>query len=457
MDTRTVPYANWWRPNATASGERLPTAQVSTHASSPEGGLAFWALLGFTVILILAPQSYIPALKPLHIALAAAVLAGAAHLLQRFMRKAGGPANTRALGLVAALAAWCVITVPLSYWPGGSIDFLVGMYFKALLVFWLVSGIVNTVPRLRIIAWSLSLMAIPLAVSAARSFISGEFLQEERSQGAARIDGYDAPLTGNPNDLALMLNLILPLTISLFLSSRRSGMRLLLAVLIFLDMLAIIATYSRAGFLTMVVIVAAYLWGLLQKRQRNFAILAAALIVVGLPFLPASYMSRLSTITNIQADVTGSAQARWRDSLAAIEYVAENPLIGAGAGMDALALNEVRGTNWTEVHNVYLQYAVDLGIPGLVLFLLLLRESLKSARQAERRSSKTVGSHELRHIASGVFISLLAFAVAALFYPDGFKFYFFYIAGLAAAAKAIAMASGGRPPGLVEAPNEAPP
>ena len=204
----------------------------------------------------------------------------------------------------------------------------------------------------------------------------------------------------------------------------------------------------------MAVIVAAYLWGLLQKRQRGFAVLAAVLIVASLPFLPSSYMSRLGTITNIQADVTGSAQARWRDSLAAIEYIAENPFIGAGAGMDALALNEVRGAAWTEVHNVYLQYAVDLGIPGLIMFLMLLKESLKNARQAQRRSRGRAALRDLQHLGEGIFISLLAFAVAAAFYPDGYKFYFFYFAGLAAAAKVIAMSSGGQAPGLVEAKKE---
>jgi hypothetical protein len=48
-------------------------------------------------------------------------------------------------------------------------------------------------------------------------------------------------------------------------------------------------------------------------------------------------------------------------------FVARHPVIGAGVGMDVLALNELRGPVWLSVHNVYLNYAVDLGLVGLGL------------------------------------------------------------------------------------------
>ena len=39
---------------------------------------------------------------------------------------------------------------------------------------------------------------------------------------------------------------------------------------------------------------------------------------------------------------------------------------------EMLALNDERGARWLSVHNAYLNYAVDLGLPGLTLFLMLL-------------------------------------------------------------------------------------
>src|SRR5678816_2279272 len=96
------------------------------------------------------------------------------------------------------------------------------------------------------------------------------------------------------------------------------------------------------------------------------------------------YTKRLATMINTSADPTGSAQARWQDTVAAIGYVRENPLIGAGIGQDILALNEARGLGWRSVHNVYLQYAVDLGLPGAILFVVLLGLCVSAAAAVER-------------------------------------------------------------------------
>lgn len=278
-------------------------------------------------------------------------------------------------------------------------------------------------------------MAVPLALSAVGSFVSGGFFHEELSHGLRRIVGYDASLTSNPNDLALMLNLILPLTIALCLDSRRNLWRVTLLVIICLDVIAIIASFPRGGFLILGVTVAVYLWKLFRRRQLRLVLAALVLLLVAAPMLPGGYVTRLSTITDIQADRSGSAQTRWADTVAAAAYVVHHPLVGAVLGNDILVLNQLRGVTWTEVHNVYLEYAVELGIPGLVLFLLLFRECLKAAKCAQRLGS---GNQILHLLADGLWISLLGFVVAGYFYPDAYQFYFYYIGGLAIAAQSVA-------------------
>ncbi|MGH8370234.1 MAG: O-antigen ligase family protein, partial [Gammaproteobacteria bacterium] len=146
----------------------------------------------------------------------------------------------------------------------------------------------------------------------------------------------------------------------------------------------------------------------------------------------------------IQADRTGSAQQRWSSSVAAVEYIVSHPLTGAGIGMNILALNRIRGAAWVEVHDVYLVYAMELGIPGLIMFLLLLRGAFKNAHRAKVLSANDPESADFHYLAEGIGVSLLAFAVAAFFYPDAYQFYFYYFAGLAAAAKHIATIPDGK-------------
>ncbi|HEX5055612.1 MAG TPA: O-antigen ligase family protein [Gammaproteobacteria bacterium] len=398
--------------------------------------LPFRALMAFTFVLIIAPQTLFPVLASLRVALIAAGVAMMSYLFNRFVRHRPLVDFSREITLAACLLGWVVITLPLSYWPGGSVSYLLNIYAKTLVIFWLLTQVINTAPRLGFAAWSLSLMALPLAVSGISHFAEGKFMAE------SRIVGYDAPLTGNPNDLALTLNLILPLSIGLFLSRLgKPWLRGLLLVSIGLSVLGVIATYSRGGFLTLASIFVMYVSALWRRpRERHWALLALLLAFFALPFLPGDYVERLSTITNIEADASGSAQERWGVSMAALEYMLFHPAVGAGLGMDVLALNELRGPAWKEVHNVYLQYGVDLGIPGLMLFIMLLRAALRSARQAQQTARALAGDAPagLFYLAESLRISLIAFAVAAFFHPVGYHFYFYYFAGLAVACRSIA-------------------
>lgn len=256
-------------------------------------------------------------------------------------------------------------------------------------------------------------------------------------QTGDRVAGYSAGLTANPNDLALMLNLILPLCIALLLASRWLGVRILLATIACLLTFAIVATFSRAGFLTLGVTCLTYFWFYRNRAGRGWIPVIMVLGLLALPIIPSGYLERISTIVNVEEDTTHSAEIRLNDMKAAARLTIANPIVGAGIGMNVLALNEERGETWTAVHNVYLQYLVELGLPGLALFLLLYVYCLRATGTALRavNADRTGG---LFHIAEGLRVSLIAFGVAAVFHPVAYHFYFYYIAGLAVAAQAIA-------------------
>jgi len=203
-------------------------------------------------------------------------------------------------------------------------------------------------------------------------------------------------------------------------------------------------TFSRAGFLSLATIVGSYLWIIRRRPERAWAYAGLVVAVLCLPLLPGKYFSRLATISDIEADATGSAQQRYQQQVMSVRYVLAHPIVGAGVGMDALAMNQTFGS-WQNIHNVYLQYATDLGLPGLLLFLLLLRESIRSARSVQRRSAKIPESRDLFHLATGIQTSLLAFAVSAFFSPVAYHFHFYYFAGLAVAVKAVDAAAARAP------------
>lgn len=405
-------------------------------ARASDGRLPFGALVIFTAILVLSPQVWLPFLKPLRIALLSVAVAFATHVIERTIRRRPVTPLYPEMAVALALVSWAVVTVPLSYWPGGSVNELTERFLKAVAFFWLIGTLVNTLERLHVFAWAFVLSSIPLAMTALRNFEEEVFVTS-RANAVQRIKGYvgGSGIAGNPNDLALMLNLLLPITIALFFATRRTSLRLLAGSVLVLNIAAIIVTFSRAGFVTLVVIFIMSLIMLVKRRAPGAAIGVFVLALCVPVLLPQGYFERLTTITDISSDPTGSAQGRWKDFSAAADLVVQNPLVGVGIGQNVLALNQVRGSTWREVHNVYLQYAVDLGVPGLLLFLTLFGMSFNGARKIEGLTKRSAGLQELRLLAQGVQVSLVGFAVAAFFHPSAYQFYFFSMAGMAVALK----------------------
>ena len=448
--------AEWWRPDVAVDRGDRGEAPTAADSQISDSAIPFGAMMTFTFILLLAPQLYFPSLEPFHIALLTGGFAIAAHLFDTFIHRRPIPLSPE-IRIAACLVAWAIVTVPLSYSPGGSVSLLLGVYLKSLAIFWLLSDIVTTLSRLHLVAWALTLMTVPLAATALDNFNAGTFIRNldgSLPPGAdPRIIGYNAPLTGNPNGLAEVLNLILPLSLALFSIARRTWVRAVLLAVIALDVIAVVVTFSRSGFLALATIFAMYLWKLRKRPEGGWAVVALVIALVCItPLFPSNYWDRVSTITNKDSDPTSSAQHRWRDMVAAANFVVKNPIVGAGVGMNSLALYEERGPyrdyynqKWMEVHNVYLVYAVELGIPGLVLFLMLFAGCMKSTMSVQARSAGVPALRELFYLAEGIQISLIAYAVTALFDPSAYSFYFYYFAGLAVAVRAAYEAESSKP------------
>ncbi|MCM2255755.1 MAG: O-antigen ligase family protein [Vicinamibacteria bacterium] len=389
--------------------------------------------MAFTCVLLLAPQNFIPVLGTLRVALLTGAIAIVAHVRDRWALGLPLTRPGREMRLALWILAWALAGIPFSLWPGGSLALLLDLFLKALAVFWLVGNLVDTRPRLRGMALTLTVLTVTLGVVGISNYFSGVFGPTQD----VRILGYDAGLARNPNDLALMINLIIPITVALLLSSSGLPMKAALFLALGVQAIAVVLTFSRAGFLTLATTAGLFGLRLLRRPSRGLVLAAAACVLLGLPLIPASYIDRLLTMGAVDADITGSAQARWNGTAAAFEFALAHPLKGAGLGMNILVLNESVGVTWRSVHNVYLEYAVDLGLPGLILFALLLRSCWRGVRVARR----TAGP-ETAQLAEGIEISLLAFSMAALFHPAAYAFYFYFVAGLAVAARVVSEREG---------------
>jgi probable O-glycosylation ligase (exosortase A-associated) len=432
VSTSAAPFNTtpWWRPAAT----RQPTSAVSASTGSP---IAFFALVAFTVILLLSPQAWFPILKLIRIALLAAGIAMAAHVVERTVHRQPVTPMSPEIGIILALVGWAVITLPMSVWPGGSLRLLTDQYIKAIAFFWLLGTVITTSSRMRVISWALVGCSVPLALTGLKNYLFGENLLATGVRGFTRISGYEggSGIAGNPNDLALVLNLIIPLAGALAVTERGWKRWVAMAAML-MGIAGVVVTFSRAGFLTLAATFVMFLAVLARRKAPGIAMGLLLLALCAPPLLPSGYTDRLSTITDIEADKTGSAQGRWEDVQVAADVIVDSPIVGVGLGNDAIVLNSERGRDtWRSVHNAYLQYGVDLGIPGMLLFAWLHVMCFRSARAVEKRAAGDPAMRDLANLSAGVQIALVGFFVAALFHPIAYQFYFFCVAGLAVALK----------------------
>lgn len=403
------------------------TSEERAPAPRQERSVPFWGLMMFTFVLFVAPQSFVPglgALMPAKLAMAVAIVA---YLVsgRRFP-------VTPTVQWGIAFVAFAIISIPMGFWPGGSIDVFFDLLGKSLVVFLLIASVVDTPRRLKILMTSMIGFGMVAAVYAILQYRSGDL-----DPTGQRIAGFQSPLATNPNDLALTLNILLGLGLGLLPIVRGGWRRLLLLGAMAILMAGIVATFSRGGFLTLGVV--GVIWAVRAARTRGIqAIAGVALVAIVLAFaVPSEYVGRLTTIFDSDADETGSSSERWEVMGTALGYIGERPLFGFGLG-NSRHVTVVRGGPDREAHNAYLKAGAELGVGGMVVYTLFVGSAFVAARRVRRRLMRHPDGVETAHLAGGVEMAVVAFAVGALFSPVPYHFYFYYPAGLAVALTAMA-------------------
>jgi hypothetical protein len=150
------------------------------------------------------------------------------------------------------------------------------------------------------------LCSIPLAATGVKNYLFGDHLLATGVSGFTRHLRLHGRLGTDrqPNDLALMLNLLIPIAGALALNEK--GFKRSVAVgAMLLAIAGVVVTFSRAGFLTLAATFVMFLAVLPDARRPASRWACCSWRCAPPPLLPSGYMDRLSTITDIEADKTG--------------------------------------------------------------------------------------------------------------------------------------------------------
>lgn len=401
---------------------------------------ALLALLGFLLVVILRPADFVPVMGKLRpavlmftVAILAWVLAGRRTRL--FVHRTNKYA--------ALLLLLMIATVPFSYWPSKSLETTI-VYAKMLVAFFLICNVVKDVRALRIFILALVGALTVHAVLVIRAYLLGNLHHD-------RVEIHADGAFGDPNDIAMGLVMMLPLTI--WLKSRWGTFGKAACWCLFVVLLmGIAATQSRGGFLG--AITCAILL-IRQSRHKLLALVVAwAVGAVLIILLPASTFERVQTMSEYQQEE--SAQSRLYVWKTGVRMFADHPLTGVGAGAFGIAYGEdyinasapVR--KWLTAHNSLIQVSAELGIAGGLLWLCMIFSGFGALKELARLTSRMREvdrvAADLYSIAQYLRMSLIGYVVCALFLSRAYDWLLMIVLSLSIASLLIAQSRYARGP-----------
>ncbi len=206
------------------------------------------------------------------------------------------------------------------------------------------------------------------------------------SGGGHVLQGISGSRLSDRNELALAINMTIPILIFLLGQTKHSILRLGLLGAIIFCIVAVVGSFSRGGLLGLLV-VGVYFF-IKSKKKILVSVLLTITLAAAVNFVPDKWFNRMDTIQEMDTD--GSFLGRivaWKQ---AVLMASDNPVFGAGfkAGQNQVLwkiyeadfykldfIIDTRGYTASfpkAAHSIYFQVLGDHGFVGLLLFLWIL-------------------------------------------------------------------------------------
>ena len=372
-------------------------------------GFAFFGLVLFMVVYFARPEDWIPGLAAVPLAKITSVLILLALVLSVDNIRWRMPREVIFLSLLV-IQLW-LAAVFSSVWKGGAVNVMLD-FSKVLPLIIVIYAAVRSMKRLR---WILFVQGASVAAIAVASVVNAHILR-------GRLQGVLSGMYGNPNDLALVIDLSLPLCLALALTTTSYWKKLAWTAVMLAMIYAVILTASRGGAIALVVAALVCLWQLGVKGRRSYLLLLVPAAVIAIWLASGNALRQRLEQTAISSstsqpgtEASGSAEQRKELLLRSLTITAEHPLFGVGPGNF-----EVVSRVWHVTHNSFTQMSAEGGIPAFLMYVLILWRGIANLREA-RRYGKT--GKQIRLYSMALEASLAAYLVGSFFASDAYQLF----------------------------------
>jgi putative inorganic carbon (HCO3(-)) transporter len=217
----------------------------------------------------------------------------------------------------------------------------------------------------------------------------------------------------HPNDLAMYLNLCLPVTFFMYLIERKGVRRIFLASALALALISEIWSGSRGAWLGLGVAIGSSLFFWMRKRGQNPLVgLGAMALTVTLLFAVLFAASGTFRARLVEGDA-GAAEIRYPLMEVAVEMIKSNPVQGVGLNLYTREMVPYDRTNYFiayrynhPVHNTFLMVGAETGLLSMLVLASFIFFLILEAHRVFARNSGVVEA-----IGIGVFGTLVCWLI----------------------------------------------
>jgi putative inorganic carbon (HCO3(-)) transporter len=387
--------------------------------------LSFACLFLFSIVLYLRPYELVPALSSFtSMAFYIGVITLTVYFATQLSLEGNLTARPKEINLILLLAVAALLSMPLADDPARSWKTFTDILLKTLVIFVVIVNVVRTELRLKLLLLLVLGVSIYLSINAINDYRMGIFQVGEME--TRRIAGRIKGLFENSNDLALHLVTMIPIAVALGIAGRNPLKKLFYFGITALMVGAVTVTFSRGGFIGLV---AATFVLVRRLGKKNRVTTIAALVFAVILFValaPGAFSSRMSTIFNSAADLTGSSSQRTEVLKRSFVVMLRYPIFGVGIG------NFVhKSPRNLETHNSYTQVGAELGIAAMVVYILFLVHPIRRMRLIEKETDTSRDQRTLHYLSIGLQASLVGFMFSSFFGSVAYQWYLYYLVGYA--------------------------
>ena len=244
--------------------------------------------------------------------------------------------------------------------------------------------------------------------------------------GQYTVYGPDKSFFQENNDLALALNMVLPMFYYLAREEKSERLKLALWIGLGLNFIAIIFTYSRGGFLTLAGILFIFL--MKSKKKVLAGVIAALTIIVAITYIPSQWLDRMGTIQDYEQD--SSAMGRLNAWATAWNLAKDRPLTGGGfETFFGRVFNRYSPdpSNVHDVHSVYFEVLGEHGFIAFGMFMALIIYTLLSTKKLKETVGNNKNMNWVINYANMFQMSLFAFMIGGTFLGRAYFDLFYHI------------------------------